>query len=98
MREHPFGACVMGEPDVGQIEQRLVTVLDKERREAIKYTIATVLCTPAFVALASFTICLVTGCVFLQSRDNYNMNVTDLYTGFIVFLAYMIVFVLRYSK
>ena len=86
----------MGEPDVGQIEQRLAAVLDKERREAIKYAIATVLCTPAFVALASFTILLVICYVF--GRSDYNVDALGLYTGFIIFLAYMIVFVLRYSN
>ena len=98
MREHTFGACVMGEPDVGQIEQCLMVVLNKERREAVGYAIAIVLCTPAFVALASFTICIVIGYVFMQFRDNYDIDAAGLYTGFIVFLAYMIVFVLRYSN
>ena len=38
----------MNEPDIGHVEQRLAVVLQKERREAIGYTVLTVLCIPAF--------------------------------------------------
>jgi len=37
----------MNEPDIGQVETRLSVVLKKERREAIGYTVSTVLCAPA---------------------------------------------------
>lgn len=86
----------MDETELSQIEQRLGEVLDKERREAIRYAIMTVLCTPVFIILACVIIFFITGYIFKFS--NYDMNAKDLYLGFIVFIAYMIVFVLRYSN
>ena len=81
---------------MGQVEQRLAAVLEKERREAIGYTVLTVLCTPAFVALASLTMFLVFAHVFQYKRDS--LDPSSVYMGLNFFLAYMLVFVLRQSN
>ena len=86
----------MKQPEVGQVEQRLAAVLEKERREAIGYTVLTVLCTPAFVALASLTMFLVFAHVFQYKRDS--LDPSSVYMGLNFFLAYMLVFVLRQSN
>ena len=86
----------MKEPDLEEVEKRLAVVLEKERREAIGYTVLTVLCTPAFVAMASVVIFIVFTYVFQQGR--YKPDALAIYTGINIFLAYMIVFVLRQSN
>ena len=93
MREHPFGIWAMSEPDIKQIEQRLTAVLKKERREAIGYTILTILCTPVFVVLAGLVVWIVVG--FVLMRSEYDMDVKTFYTGLNCFLAYMIVIILK---
>ena len=54
--------------DLQEVEKRLVGILEKERREAIGYTVLTILCTPAFVAMASVVIFIVFAYVFQQGR------------------------------
>jgi len=83
-------------PDLQEVENRLAVVLEKERREAIGYTVLTILCTPAFVAMASVVIFIVFAYVFQQGR--YKPDALAIYTGINIFLAYMIVFVLRQSN
>lgn len=83
-------------PDLQEVEKRLSVVLEKERREAIGYTVLTVLCTPAFVAMASVVFFLVFVYVFQQI--DYDMGASAIYMGFNIFLASMIVFVLRQSN
>jgi len=86
----------MNEPDLQEVEKRLVAVLEKERRKAIGYTVLTILCTPAFVAMVSVVIFLVFVDVFRQT--DYDMESSAIYMGFNIFLAYMIVFVLRQTN
>lgn len=86
----------MNEPDIRQVEQRLTAVLKKEHWEAIGYTVLTVLCTPEFVALASLVV-LVVLCYVLYWGD-FELNAASIYTGINIFLAYMLVFVLKYSN
>ena len=78
------------------MEQRLAAVLNKERREAIAYTVLTVLCTPAFVAIASVVAWLLLTNIFMWNY--WDGGASSVYTGINVFLAYMIVFVLKYSN
>ena len=54
----------MDQPEMRQIEQRLVAVLKKERPEAIGYTLLTVLCAPFFVVLIGLAV------MIIQIRDN----------------------------
>lgn len=85
--------------DISQIEQRLATILEKERREAIGYTILTVLCTPVFVALAGFVVLIILSYIF-YSTDNdyfYQMDMIGFYTILNVFLALMIVIILKHT-
>jgi hypothetical protein len=82
--------------DLQEVEKRLVGILEKERREAIGYTVLTILCTPAFVAMASVVIFIVFAYVFQQGI--YKPDALAIYTGINIFLAYMIVFVLRQSN
>ena len=86
----------MDEPDVSQIEKRLSEILFKERREAIGYTVLTVLCTPVFAAMVGLVAWIVVG--FVLIRSNYDIDVKAFYTGLNVFLALMIVFVLKYTN
>ena len=46
----------MNEPDLKEVEERLAGILFKERKEAIAYTVLTVLCTPTFLVLAGVVI------------------------------------------
>jgi hypothetical protein len=86
----------MNEPDIGQVEKRLAAVIREERREAIGYTLLTVLCTPVFVLAASLVAVLVFG--YVLSSVDYNVEARGIYTGINVFLAYMLIFVLRRSN
>lgn len=86
----------MKEPDIKEVEQRLATVLNKERKEAIGYTVVTILCTPAFVVIASVMIFIIMAFIFRHS--DYMLDTSGIYTGFNIFLALMIVFVLRSSN
>ena len=73
----------------------MAAALEKERRDAVTYTILTVLCTPAFVALASLLV-VVLLCEIFRHGD-YDLDALGVYTGMAVFLASMIVFVLANS-
>lgn len=86
----------MDKPDIRQVERCLVVVLKKKRREAIGYTVLTVLCTPTFVVLASLVALVLLGGVMRYA--DYDVDARGIYTGINVFLAYMMVFVLRYSN
>jgi hypothetical protein len=71
-------------------------MISEERREAIGYTLLTVLCTPVFVLLASLVALLILAYV-LHFAD-YDIDARGIYTGINIFLAYMLVFVLRRSN
>ena len=85
----------MNEPDTKKVEQRLVAVLNKERQKAIAYTVLTVLCTPAFVAIVSMMALLL---VIIVMKEGWDGGASAVYTGINIFLASMIVVVLRYSN
>ncbi len=86
----------MDEPDINQVEKRLSEILYKERREAIGYTVLTVLCTPVFAAMVGLVAWIVVG--FVLIRTEFDTDVKAFYTGLNVFLALMIVFVLKYTN
>jgi len=86
----------MKEPDLKGIEKRLAAVLEKERREAIGYTVLTVLCTPVFVVVAIVMVFLVLA--YVLTWVDYDLRASSIYTGINIFLACMIVFVLRSSN
>lgn len=86
----------MNGPDIGQVEQRLAAVISKERRAAISYTLLTVLCTPAFVVLGSLVVLLVL--VYVLHFADHNIDARGIYTGTNIFLAGMLIFVLRCSN
>ncbi|HUV66094.1 MAG TPA: hypothetical protein VMW24_19525, partial [Sedimentisphaerales bacterium] len=69
----------MNGPDIGQVEQRLVAVISKERQKAIRQTLLIVLCTPAFVALASLMALFVL-VYFLRFADS-DIDARGIYTG-----------------
>jgi hypothetical protein len=82
----------MKEPDLENVTGRLEVVLVKERREALTYTLLTVLCTPAFVAISSQAIA---GAVlWVMHESDYRIgSAWAIYTGMIVFLAWALAFV-----
>jgi len=86
----------MNEPDIAQVKQRLAAIIDKERREAIAYSVLTVLSTPVFVMFAS-VLALLLLC-FIVRAARYHIDAKGVYTCFNVFLAWMLVFVLRWSN
>ena len=89
----------MSEPDVAYVEQRLAAVIRAERREAIGYTLLTVLCTPVFVLAAGLVVLLILG--YMLYLADYEIETVDakwLYTGVILFLASMLISVLRGSE
>ncbi len=89
---------MMDEDDLSQIEPRLAEVLHKERREAIRYAIVIVICTPFFAALASFVVVAVLSYIFYFNHfDFYHIDATSFYTCLNGFLAFMVVFILRYT-
>ena len=86
--------------DVDVIERELRQVLEQERRDALEYTVLTVLATPAFVALAAGAVAMLVACVFLYSGNlgNRLFEPVTFFTMVNLFLAYMIVFVLVQSN
>jgi hypothetical protein len=78
---------------MGQIEQRLVAVLKKQRREAIGYSVLTVLCTPFFVALIGLAVMIMIAFIFSDAR--YDMDARAFYACTSLFLATMAGFVYR---
>ncbi len=86
----------MSGPDIGQVAERLAAVIGKERRAAISYTLLTVLCTPAFVVLGSLVILFIMAHIFRIAH--YNIDARGLYTGFNIFLAGILILMLRYSN
>jgi hypothetical protein len=83
-------------PDIAQVEQRLEVVIGESRRKAISYTVLTVLCTPAFVLMGSLVLLAVVAYVFRFS--NYDVDARGIYMGMNIFLAGMIIFVLKFSN
>lgn len=86
----------MSELEITQVEKRLEEVINQKRRKAISYTVLTVLCTPAFVLLGSLVILFVL--IYVFQFTDYNVTVRGLYTGVNIFLAGMIILVLRCSN
>ena len=86
----------MTELDITQVEQRLAGMINEERGKAISYTVLTILCTPAFVLLGSLVIFFVMARIF--RIGDYDLGARGLYTGFNIFLAGILVLMLRYSK
>jgi hypothetical protein len=86
----------MTEPDIAQAEQRLAVVISESRRKAISYTVLTVLCTPAFVLLGSLVLLVVLAYIFRLA--NYDIDARGIYTGMNIFLAGMLIFVLKFSN
>jgi hypothetical protein len=86
----------MTELDIAQVEQRLAVVISDSRRKAIGYTVLTVLCTPAFLLLASLLFLLVLAYVF--RFVDYDVDARGLYMGINIFLAGMIILVLKASN
>jgi len=85
----------MNEPDIAPVQQRLTSLVQKERREAIAYAVLTVLCTPVFVMLGS----LLALFLLLQIvRADHNIDAIGIYTCFNGFLGWMVLFVLRWSN
>lgn len=83
----------MDMPDILPVEQRLAAIIKEERHEAIGYTILTVLCTPVFVVLGTLAVLILLAYMFQFA--NYDIDVRGIYTGTNIFLASMIIFVLR---
>ncbi len=86
----------MDESELERVVRHLATVLEKERREAIAYTLLTVLCTPVFVAMASLAIGVVL--VFILWQSDYRFDAFTIYTGMVFFLGSMLALVLINSR
>lgn len=86
----------MVELDIKQVEQRLAEVIGNKRREEIGYTLLVVLCTPICVAIVSGVVYL--SVVIVLSQFDVYIDSMEIYTGFNIFLAYMVMFVLWYSS
>jgi hypothetical protein len=80
----------MNELDIDTVTGHLDAVLAKERREAMTYTIAIVLCTPAFVVMGALFAAFVAAYVISHSPQRFDLDATTFYTALNVFLAYMI--------
>ncbi len=79
----------MEQPDIEGVTRDLEAVLQKERREALVYTLLTVLCTPAFVAVASLVIAC--AALYFLRRSIWPIDCAmAMYTGVIIFLAWAI--------
>jgi hypothetical protein len=79
----------MEQPDIESVTRSLEAVLQKERREALVYTLLTVLCTPAFVAIASLVIAC--AALYFLRRPIWPIHgAVAMYTGVIIFLAWAI--------
>ena len=89
----------MDEPDISQIEKRLSEILYKERREAIGYALLTVLGTPGVVVIGGLIFLMILGYIFygVDSDYLYRMDIIGLYTLLNVFLASMIVIILKHT-
>jgi hypothetical protein len=88
----------MTAPDVEEVASHLSTVLARERRDALKYAVLTVLCTPVFVAMGAITIAVILAVPLRQAGEGMELKVIAFYTATNGFLGYMIVFVLAYSR
>jgi hypothetical protein len=82
----------MQQPDIVKVERHLAAVISEKRREAIAYTILTVLATPAFVILFSLVVGIVFADIF--SRTGYDSEGPAIYTGLALFLGYMLISIL----
>lgn len=80
----------MNELDIDKVERNLAAVLDRERRDAIAYTLLTVLATPFFVILASVAAFVLFAYIFRHS-NYYSLDASAIYTGINLFLAFMVV-------
>ena len=73
------------QPEMGQVEKRLVAVVKDERRGAIWFTVLTVLCTPFLVLLAGFLALALLW--FISDQADYEISVKGIYTCVNLFLA-----------
>lgn len=76
----------MGEEDIDMMTRHLKAVLARERREATAYALLTVLCTPAFVAIASLVLLSMVLHAIYQSDYRID-NASAIYAGMTIFLA-----------
>ncbi len=77
--------------DMQQMEPRLATVMKKERRDAICYTLLTLLCTPFFVALVSVALMIMIAFIFRYA--DFDINARTFYVCLSLFMATMATFV-----
>lgn len=91
-----FGVRSMVELDIKQVEQHLAEVISNKRREEIGYTLLVVLCTPICVAIVNSVIYLIV-IIVLSRFDVYPDNM-EIYSGFNIFLAYMVLVVFWHSS
>lgn len=80
----------MSERDIDKVTRHLEAVLAKERREAMTYTVATVLCTPAFVVLGALFAAFVAVYIISHSPGRIELGTLTFYTAVNVFWAYMV--------
>ena len=76
------------------IERNLAAMLEKQRRDALAYTVLIVLATPVFVAIIALVVMTMVGFVVTHLHGVRITNAVAFYTTTNAFLAYMIVFVL----
>jgi len=86
----------MNGSDIAQVEQRLTAVISTERQRAIRQTLLIVLSTPAFVVLASLPALFLLA--YFLRYAHYEIDARGIYTGMNIFLALMLVSVLRLSN
>jgi hypothetical protein len=82
--------------DIKQVEQRLAEVISNKRREEIGYTLLVVLCTPVCVAIVNSVIYLIV--IIVLSQFDVYLDHMEIYTGFNIFLAYMVLVVFWHSN
>ena len=80
----------MSELDIDKVTRHLEAVLARQRRGAMTYTIATVLCTPAFVVVGALFVALVAVYIISRSPSQMALGALTFYTAVNVFLAYMV--------
>jgi len=80
--------------DMETVERRLAAALERERRDAMAYTVLTVLATPVFVTMAALVVMAAAGFLLSGVPGVEIRDAVAFYTAANAFLGYMIVFVL----
>ncbi|MBN2589548.1 MAG: hypothetical protein JXA96_06785 [Sedimentisphaerales bacterium] len=83
--------------DINQIEQRLSDLLEKKRKEAISYSIVTIIAMPCILVVLSFITLLIFIVIVHDMSMEREATLIDIYTFLNCYLALMILIILRHT-